>query len=111
MAPKGWLRPPMSHPLAAGPDGVLPRQSIAEMVRDKLVTSYFTIDEKQLQPSSLDLRLAEQVYRVQCSFLPGKETIKEKLERYTIHSQAVEGTVLEPGTVYIIPLMEELRLP
>lgn len=82
------------------------------MVRDRLVSSDFTIQDSQYQPGSLDLRLGEKAHRVQCSFLPGKGTVLEKLSRYTIHSLSlVEGAVLEPRVVYIIPLMERLKLP
>ena len=81
------------------------------MVKRGLIYSAFTILPKQLQPASLDLRLGEVAVRVQCSFLPGKETVKEKLAKYESHRlDLVKGAVLEPGAVYIVPLMEELRL-
>jgi len=96
----------------ADPEGILPRQEIAEMIRRGLICSAFTILPRQLQPASLDLRLGEVAVRVQCSFLPGKETVKDKLAKYASHSlDLVKGAVLEPGAVYIIRLMEELRLP
>src|SRR3989442_1123788 len=99
-------------PFSSGPDGVLPRQDIIEMAKAGVIRSEFTIDERQSQPASLDLRLGEVAHRVQCSFLPGEETVQEKLKRYTIHSLSlVHGAVLEPSTVYVIPLAEELKLP
>ena len=82
------------------------------MAKAGVIRSEFTIDERQSQPASLDLRLGEVAHRVQCSFLPGEETVQEKLKRYTIHSLSlVHGAVLEPSTVYVIPLAEELKLP
>jgi len=97
---------------SAGLEGILPRQEIAEMLKKGWIYSAFTILQKQLQPASLDLRLGEVAVRVQCSFLPGKETVRDKLAKYASHSlELVKGAVLEPGAVYIIPLMEELRLP
>ncbi len=82
------------------------------MVKKGLVCSAFTILPRQLQPASLDLRLGEVAVRVQCSFLPGRETVEEKLAKYSSHTlDLVKGAVLEPGAVYIIRLMEELRLP
>jgi dCTP deaminase len=82
------------------------------MVGDRLVWSRFTVEDKQFQPASLDLRLGEEVYRVQCSFLPDKDRVQTKLDRYAIHSMSlIKGAVLEPGAVYLIPLMEQLRLP
>jgi dCTP deaminase len=84
------------------------------MVEGRHIRSSFAILDQQYQPASLDLRLGEKVYRVQCSFLPGQETVEKKLSSYTIHSKRLtedEGFPLEPGVVYIIPLMEELALP
>lgn len=104
----------MSQRLSSGREGVLPRQDIVAMVEGRHIWSPFTILERQYQPASLDLRLGEKVYRVQCSFLPGQETVEKKLASYTIHSKRLtgdEGVVLEPTAVYIIPLMEELALP
>ena len=95
------------------PQGILPRQEIKEMVNDGSVSSDFTISEQQFQPSSLDLRLGEEVYRVQSSFLPANRTVKLRLDDLTIHKQKLmdEQVYLEPGVVYIIPLMERLSLP
>lgn len=104
----------MTHRLSSGPEGVLPRQDIIAMVEGRHIWSPFTILDRQYQPASFDLRLGEKVYRVQCSFLPGQETVEKKLSSYTIHSKRLtedEGFVLEPSAVYIIPLMEELALP
>lgn len=73
----------------------------------------FAIDDKQVQPASLDLRLGERAYRVQCSFLPGAESVERKLEHYVIHELDLKnnGAVLEQGIVYIVPLVERLVLP
>jgi dCTP deaminase len=84
------------------------------MVKDRHIWSDFTITDSQLQPASLDLRLGEKAYRVQCSFLPGQDTVETKLGRYTVHSLDLApgtGSVLEPHAVYIVPLMEQVRLP
>src|SRR5436309_5428480 len=102
----------MSSELSSGGEGILPRQEIAEVVRLGFVRSAFTILPNQYQPASLDLRLGEQAIRVKGSFLPGNETVREKLRKYGQHDlDLVKGAVLEPGAVYIIPLMEELHLP
>src|SRR2546422_8087680 len=100
----------MVHRFSTGLDGVLPRQDIETMIREGLVSAArFRIEEAQIQPASLDLRLGEQAYRVQCSFLPGRGTVDSKLEHYTIHKlRLIEGAVFEPGAVYIIPLLEKL---
>lgn len=101
----------MAH-LSARPDGVLPRQEIKEMVAERMILSKFTFEDRQFQPASLDLRLGEIAHRVQCSFLPGKEAVRSKLTDYTIHTlRLIEGAVLEQGVVYVIPLVEHLKLP
>lgn len=82
------------------------------MVDERRISSEFTIRDQQFQPASLDLRLGEKAHRVQCSFLPGRRTIESKLSDFTIHTlNLIDGAVLEPGIVYIIPLMEQLSLP
>ena len=66
----------------------------------------------QLQPASLDLRLGNVAYRIQTSFLPGKETVCEKLRRLMLYPLPLtEPAILERGHVYLIPLLEELALP
>lgn len=93
-------------------NGMLPRQDIVSMVKERSIWSQFTIEDRQLQPASLDLRLGELAYRVRCSFLPGRDEVRAKLDQYTLHSfSLIPGAVLEPGAVYIVPLMEHLKLP
>ena len=67
----------------------------------------------QIQPSSIDLRLGEEAYRVRASFLAnGSSTITSKLEQYRLHTlDLTRSAVLEKGCVYIVPLQEELSLP
>ena len=71
------------------------------------------LDDDQIQPASLDLRLGETAYRVRASFLPGPgHRVADKLERFSLHEFPLgEGAVLETGCVYIVPLMERLALP
>ena len=67
----------------------------------------------QIQPSSIDLRLGSEAYRVRASFLAnGAATITSKLEQYRLHTiDLTRPAVLEKGCVYIVPLQEELALP
>jgi len=71
------------------------------------------IQADQIQPSSLDLRLGAEAWRVRASFLAsGSSTISSKLEQYRLHTLDLTRTaVLEKGCVYIVPLLEELALP
>ena len=92
--------------------GLLPSQAIRELIRERGILSAETIGEDQIQPASLDLRLGGPAYRVRASFLPGPEaTVREKIEALGMHEIDLSGgAVLEKGCVYIVPLMEGLRL-
>jgi dCTP deaminase len=92
--------------------GVLPSQALRRVVKAGEIGAAMPIDESQYQPASLDLRLGEIAYRVNASFLPGPNaTVAERLRKLSTHSLSlVDGAVLERGCVYIIPLLEHLRL-
>jgi dCTP deaminase len=71
------------------------------------------VDADQIQPASLDLRLAAKAYRVRASFLPGpKLTVADRLRDLALHEiDLTASAVLETGCVYIVKLMESLKLP
>ncbi len=92
--------------------GVLPNQWIAKAISDGQIHSAFTIPEVNVQPASLDLRLGEVAYRLRCSFLPGPDPVEVKLSDYVMGEVSlIEGGILERDRPYLIPLMEELKLP
>ena len=93
--------------------GILPDQDIAALFSSGALKAARPLDADQIQPASLDLRLAGRAYRVRASFLPGPEsTVEAKLDRLKLHEiDLTEGAVLETGCVYIVPLMERLALP
>jgi dCTP deaminase len=95
------------------PTGVLPSQAIEKMVAAGQIRARTPIQADQIQPSSLDLRLGAEAWRVRASFLAsGSSTISSKLEQYRLHTLDLTRTaVLEKGCVYIVPLLEELALP
>ena len=95
------------------PQGVLPSQTIREMLADGRITFSDPVPEGQIQPASLDLRLGHIAYRVRCSFLTGAgRTMAQRLEHFKMHQiDLTDGAVLEKGCVYIVPLMEGLNLP
>ena len=93
--------------------GILPSQSLREMVeqgREILLAA--PLDQDQIQPASLDLRLGPIAYRVRASFLPGRNsTVEQKLERYAMYTlDLTKGAVFERNCVYIVPLLESLAL-
>ncbi len=93
--------------------GILPRQRVKGLIRRKMVLSSVEIDEAQVQPASLDLRLGARAYRVPASFLPGKsKTVEQQLSQLESDEINLEsGAVLEKGCVYVVELMEHLNLP
>lgn len=92
--------------------GILPFQSIRQLVRAGDIKAAAEIADEQIQPASLDLRLGDVAYRVRASFLPGsKATVQEKLDELgATRIDLASGAVLEKGSVYIVPLMEHLSL-
>ncbi len=93
--------------------GVLPAQALREMIARGEITANPAILPAQVQPASLDLRLGTVAYRVRASFLAGKgRRVAERLAEFEMHKiDLTDGAVLEKGCVYVIPLMEGLRLP
>ncbi|WPP05337.1 2'-deoxycytidine 5'-triphosphate deaminase [Methylocella tundrae] len=95
--------------------GLLSRQKIELMLRRSMILPQEDVEESQLQPASLDLRLGSRAYRVRASFLPGKErTVMDQLRALVRDEDAISlehGAVLERGCVYVIPLLEHLKLP
>ena len=92
--------------------GVLPRQQLKQAIKSKTISADEPIDERQLQPSSIDLRLGNKAYRVRSSFLPHKKKVEEMLPELLMYDfDLTDGAILEKGNVYLIPLMESLALP
>ncbi len=93
--------------------GVLPSQEIKHLIERGKVKSTAGIADSLIQPASLDLRLGPIAYRVQASFLPGRNsTVLDKINDLRMVSVDLSNkTVLEKGCVYIVPLEEELYLP
>src|SRR5919112_5434032 len=107
----GLRRPRGTH--LAGKAGLLPRQEIRNLAHRKVLRATQELDETQFQPASLDLRLGSRAYRVRASFLPGpNRTVEEKLSELTYDAiDLSDGAVLEKGCVYVVELLEHLRLP
>ena len=93
--------------------GILNDEQIAELFANQQLASERGLDDDQIQPASLDLRLGKVAWRVRASFLPGKNAVvQEKLDRFALHKiDLSDGAVLETGCVYIVPLLENFDLP
>jgi dCTP deaminase len=93
--------------------GVLPSQEIRELIRNGKICSREDIDEDQIQPASIDLRLGRVAYRVEASFLPNRASTISARIRALQRDQfdLSRPTLLTKGHVFIIPLVESLALP
>jgi len=99
--------------------GILPSQKIREMVASGDIAPVGILSEirdDQVQPASIDLRLGEVAYPVDASFLPGKgKKVLEKMRELDADFEnfgmdLTQGAVLERGRLYVIPLLESIRL-
>src|SRR6202451_1849746 len=91
--------------------GILPFQAIQGLVDSGAIIAP-NPDSNQIQPASIDLRLGKKAFQIGASFLPGRSPIEGKIRDLLIREiDLEESAVLEPRSVFLVPLMESLRLP
>jgi dCTP deaminase len=97
----------------ADPAGILPCQAIEALAAQGAISAASPLAPGQVQPASVDLRLAARCWRVRASFLPGPgRTVAQRLSAVAMHELDLgAGAVLERGCVYIAELQERLALP
>lgn len=93
--------------------GILPASQLRAMMQRGRLVAIKEIEETQIQPASLDLRLGGVAWRIRASFLPGPHaTVKSRIEQLSLHQiDLTKGAVFEAGCVYIVPLLESVALP
>jgi dCTP deaminase len=93
--------------------GILPSQQIEALIDEGGLTAAAGIEPGQVQPASLDLRLAGRAWRVRASFLPKPGVpVRTRIDELAMHELDLSrGAVLERGCVYIAELQEQVRLP
>ncbi len=94
--------------------GVLPSQRLREAIaREWMVAGPWRIPSESVQPASVDLRLGEHAWALRCSFLPDSHsTVEQKIEDLAFERIDLrDGATLERDRPYLVPLIEELRLP
>src|SRR5947209_7555207 len=94
--------------------GVLPSQRLRDaVVSEWIVAGEWRIPPQAVQPASLDLRLGEHAWALRCSFLPDSDsTVAEKVEDLAFERVDLrDGATLERDRPYLVPLIEQLRLP
>jgi dCTP deaminase len=93
-------------------DGILVYQQIRDLCESGALQSSPAIAPTQIQPSSLDLRLATRGYRVRSGFLPETVRVADRLDETTLYTfDLTDGAVLEKGHCYIVPLLERIARP
>lgn len=100
-------------------EGILPYQAIKELIARQVIRAEFPVEDRQVQPASLDLRLGRKAYRLISSFLPELSEITSRLNVLDFYQSDLvmyemdltEGAILEKGHVYLVPLLESLHLP
>ena len=99
---------PKSETLATG---ILPCQAIQGLIDGGSIIAP-DLDGNQIQPASIDLRLGKKAFQIGASFLPGHRPIEGKIRDLLIREIGLEDSaVLEPRSVFLVPLVESLRLP
>ena len=104
---------------AGSSKGILPYQQIADLITRGIIKSDGPIEDRQIQPASLDLRLGKKAYRLISSFLPELSPISNRLNVLDFYQSDLvmyemdltQGAILEKGHVYLVPLLEHLQLP
>ena len=89
--------------------GILPSHVLKRLIRaHREISATEDIEDAQIQPASVDLRLGAVAYRVRASFLPGPSaTVMDKMQSVFMHEiDLSNGAVLETNCVYIVPLLE-----
>ena len=93
--------------------GILPSQSIEELIAAGHLIADPAVMPEQVQPSSLDLRVGPVAYRIRASFLSSRNArVIDKLQENHLYKiDLTRPAVLERGCAYMAPLVEELNLP
>lgn len=88
--------------------GALPSQALRSLLKEGTIKG---ADESQISPSSLDLTISDEVYRVERLFLPdGNETVRSLLKGIGATKHDLNAP-MERGVSYLAKLNETVELP
>lgn len=90
------------------PNGVMPKQAVRQLLAEGFIKG---VDEKYLNPASLDLPLSKEAYRIESIFMLRRG---EKVRDMLSVVGATPHDLLQPlefGTTYIIRIEGDWRLP
>jgi len=88
--------------------GALPSQAIRDLIRHNQIING---NEKNVQPSSLDLTIGDRIYRMPSIFLPRPEERIKDLAKAIGAEEFNFDYPLERNTPYLVKLREQLSLP
>lgn len=96
--------------------GVLASQALRAAIADGWIATpgVYRMPDDAVQPASVDLHLGPVAWPLRCSFLPDTgSTVEEKMKDGIAFDgiDLRDGALLERNRPYLIPLIEELRLP
>ncbi len=106
--------------MGAAKGGILPDHEIRRLIHEGAISASSEIEDGQIQPASLDLRLGHKAYRLRSSFHPEHSDIHTRLNVLNLYKSdhlvmyeidLAQGGILEKGHVYLVPLLETLALP
>jgi dCTP deaminase len=92
----------------------LPAQELRSAIeREWIAAGPWRIPAESVQPASVDLRLGDHAWALRCSFLPDSgSSVEERVSDLAFESIDLrDGATLERDRPYLVPLIEELRLP
>ena len=109
----------MTRPAPAIRSGVLSDRELRSAMREGWIAASRPIEDSQVQPASLDLRLGATAYQLRASFLPCGRPVQTRLQQpdspagELVHDviSLESGATLQPHSVYLVPLLESLNLP
>jgi dCTP deaminase len=92
--------------------GILTHPDIGELLAQGVVWATRPIQEVQRQPTTLDLRLGTAAWELPAGFLPRRQRVEDVARALaTARLDLTEGAVLRQNHIYLVPLLESLRLP
>lgn len=87
-------------------------KDIKKFINLGFIKSKVKIDENQIQPSSFDLRVDDKIFVMPSSFLPINSNVEDFLKEASYEIIDINnGVILYPGNVYVVPILETLKLP
>src|SRR6201984_882725 len=92
----------------------LPYQSLREATANEwIVAGDWRIPRESIQPARIAPRLGAYAWALRCSFLPdSSSTVQEKVSGLAFERIDLrDGATLERDRPYLVPLIEQLRLP